>query len=76
MKREDGQLDWDRTAEAARRFKNQGALWYAIHAIQRALPAARDLDLHRPQAGGISREGTYCDEISVLRAEISRRRSA
>jgi len=69
MKREDGQLDWDETAEfATTRTREQ--LWDAIFALQQALPSARNLDRYCPNANNVSREGVYCDEISVYREEL------
>ncbi len=73
MKREDGQLDWDATAEFAT-TRTSTQLWNAVTAIQGALSSARDLDLHCPQPNNISREGVYCDEISVYRNELRVRR--
>lgn len=72
MKHENGSLDWSRTEEYAA-SASTGALWAGILDIQKTLLPARELDRVVPRPSGVSREGVYCDEISVYRRELRKR---
>jgi hypothetical protein len=67
------QLDWDATEAKAREMSNE-QLNLAIADILLVLPNVREIERAGWLPDGAKSEGYYCDEASVYRAELKRRR--